>query len=355
MDYNPYNQIPDYRRFESEPPIPEQPPFDARSARKIFSRVGFAFALMFVLYFVGQIALIAAISYYTYEIGYTPEWLSATSTFFLLLPYYLVGVPFCALVLNGLPKDERLSSRQLPKGMLFPVFTMNVAGMVIGSIIAAFLMAAINAILPSPAGNMVAELLLGSNVWLTIIFVCIITPIMEELAFRKLLLDRIAVFGDKTAILISGLMFGLFHGNLYQFFYAFIFGVILAWVYLRSGKLSLPVIFHGIVNFMGGVIAPFFANNADAAAMENLNMETLANMDPKVIATTVASGIYGLVYMGLAIAGVVLFFVYRSRLVTEKGYITIPKGKGFRTAILNSGMMVFLIICLGMFAMSLIA
>ena len=350
MDYNPYNQIPEYRRFEHEPRIPEPPPFDARSARKTFSRVGFAFALMFVLYFAGQIALMAAINHYIYEIGYTPEWLSATSTFFLLIPYYLVGVPFCALVLNGMPKDERLSSRRLPKGMLFPVFTMNVAGMVIGSVIAASLMAAINAILPSPAENMVAELLLGSNVWLTIIFVCIITPIMEELAFRKLLLDRIAVFGDKTAILISGLMFGLFHGNLYQFFYAFIFGMILAWVYLRSGKLRLPVIFHGIVNFMGGVIAPFFANNADGAAME-----TLANTDPKVIATTVASGIYGLVYMGLAIAGVVLFFVYHSRLVTEKGYITIPKGKGFRTAILNPGMIVFLIICLGMFAMSLMA
>ena len=45
--------------------------------------------------------------------------------------------------------------------------------------------------------------------------------------FRKLLIDRIVPFGQRVAVVVSGLAFGLFHGNFYQFFYAFSLGAVL--------------------------------------------------------------------------------------------------------------------------------
>ena len=45
------------------------------------------------------------------------------------------------------------------------------------------------------------------------------------LLFRRLLVDRMVKYGEATAVLFSGLMFALFHGNLNQFVYAFTLGV----------------------------------------------------------------------------------------------------------------------------------
>ena len=39
-------------------------------------------------------------------------------------------------------------------------------------------------------------------------------------------MDRLLGYGQKTAIIISGIMFGMAHGNFSQFFYAFGIGIL---------------------------------------------------------------------------------------------------------------------------------
>ena len=56
--------------------------------------------------------------------------------------------------------------------------------------------------------------------WFTFTFSVVLAPVMEELIFRKVLIDRTIVYGDKAAVVLSGLLFGVFHGNFHQFFYA---------------------------------------------------------------------------------------------------------------------------------------
>ena len=50
------------------------------------------------------------------------------------------------------------------------------------------------------------------------------------------MLNKIRMYGDKVAIITTAIMFGLFHANFSQFFYAVGLGVIFAYVTL---KLSL--------------------------------------------------------------------------------------------------------------------
>ena len=50
------------------------------------------------------------------------------------------------------------------------------------------------------------------------------------------------------AIVLSGLAFGLFHGNLVQAVYATVIGILLALVYELYGTLIAPMVFHGIAN-----------------------------------------------------------------------------------------------------------
>lgn len=84
--------------------------------------------------------------------------------------------------------------------------------------------------------------------WLGILCIAVIGPILEELLFRgaitKLLLQRKS---PATAIVISALIFGLFHINPVQVVGATIIGLLLAWIYYKTASL-LPCILIHIIN-----------------------------------------------------------------------------------------------------------
>ena len=81
-----------------------------------------------------------------------------------------------------------------------------------------------------------------------IIAVTLIGPLVEELVFRgaitQFLLEK---YHAKTAIVISGAIFGLVHMNPVQAVGGFLFGLLLAWVYYKT-KSILPVLFIHIIN-----------------------------------------------------------------------------------------------------------
>lgn len=99
------------------------------------------------------------------------------------------------------------------------------------------------------------ELLSQGSPWFTLLFSVVLAPVMEELIFRKVLIDRTIVYGDKAAVVLSGLLFGVFHGNFHQFFYAFGLGCIFAYVYIRTGKLKYTISLHMAVNMLGGFLS----------------------------------------------------------------------------------------------------
>ena len=102
--------------------------------------------------------------------------------------------------------------------------------------------------------NQVEEMIMDMSLWAVILSAVILAPIMEELIFRKLVLDRLAGYGPAVAMSVSALVFGLAHGNFYQFFYAFLLGLIFAYIYLRTGKVRYSMMLHMMVNFCGSVI-----------------------------------------------------------------------------------------------------
>ena len=53
------------------------------------------------------------------------------------------------------------------------------------------------------------------------LYVTILGPISEELLFRGVLLRLLKPWGKQTAIVVSALMFGIFHGNIIQIPFAF--------------------------------------------------------------------------------------------------------------------------------------
>lgn len=91
--------------------------------------------------------------------------------------------------------------------------------------------------------------------FIAILTTAILPGFCEEVASRGLLLRGFKNLGIKKAILISGLLFGLMHLNVEQFFYATIIGWFLAFVCLTTGNIIPGIIIHfmnnGISTYMG--------------------------------------------------------------------------------------------------------
>lgn len=81
--------------------------------------------------------------------------------------------------------------------------------------------------------------------WLGIVCVAIIGPIVEEALFRgaitKVLLKQ---YSPAVAIVISGLVFGVFHINPAQVVGAIIIGFVIAWIYYRTQSLIPCILIH---------------------------------------------------------------------------------------------------------------
>ncbi|RGM49864.1 MULTISPECIES: CPBP family intramembrane glutamic endopeptidase [Bacteroides] len=85
--------------------------------------------------------------------------------------------------------------------------------------------------------------------WLGIVCISVLGPILEELLFRgaitKALLRK---YSPVKAILISGLIFGLFHVNPAQVVSAALIGFFLAWLYYKTRSLVPCILIHILNN-----------------------------------------------------------------------------------------------------------
>ena len=85
----------------------------------------------------------------------------------------------------------------------------------------------------------------SQSIFLQIFTVCLVAPAFEELIFRGLLFQRIRDYLSPIwAIIISSVIFGIYHGNLIQAVYAFIFGMFLALAVEYTGTLRAGILMH---------------------------------------------------------------------------------------------------------------
>lgn len=107
----------------------------------------------------------------------------------------------------------------------------------------------------SPKYQQVSEIIYTGNLGLELVSAVIAAPLLEELLFRGLIFKRLRGYlSPVPAIVISAAVFGLFHGNLVQFVYAFIIGVLLGFVYEKYKTVWAPVAFHVGANFLSVLI-----------------------------------------------------------------------------------------------------
>ena len=83
-----------------------------------------------------------------------------------------------------------------------------------------------------------------------------VAPLTEETLFRGLLLRSFERrYGWWPALVLSSALFAAFHLNVWQALAAFVAGLYLGWIYLKTQSLWPPMIAHGIFNGLPVVLA----------------------------------------------------------------------------------------------------
>lgn len=88
----------------------------------------------------------------------------------------------------------------------------------------------------------------------------VVSPFAEEVVFRGVIYNRLrqsfcgagnggGLFGGRApAILLSGLLFGIYHGNMVQGVYGCCMGVLISYLYERTHAFYIPCLFHAAAN-----------------------------------------------------------------------------------------------------------
>ena len=72
----------------------------------------------------------------------------------------------------------------------------------------------------------------------------VIPAFSEELLFRGVILSNLKPYGKGMAVVVSALLFGLMHMNVFQFMYATAAGIVLGLVYVKINSLWLCILIH---------------------------------------------------------------------------------------------------------------
>ena len=99
-----------------------------------------------------------------------------------------------------------------------------------------------------------AERLSGAELVALMLLIVIGAPVVEELFFRGLVLRSLQRrFDDVWAMIGSGLIFGFIHLQLLQLPALALFGILLAWTAVRTGRLGAGIVAHIVFNAMAMV------------------------------------------------------------------------------------------------------
>ncbi len=293
---------------------------EARSLKEYFARIGLACLLIRAVSMGLQYVLVFAF----YGTAFYSHW--SFNWFLSTVPLYLVAIP---LFWAALPRQYAPIGEKRPFGKLrfVGVCTVCLAAMILLNYLGFYLTQLINVLSNGQLGNTdgLSTIVSTSPVWATVVFACIAAPIMEELAFRKLLVDRVLPFGELQACLLSGLIFGLFHGNIRQFFYAATLGFIFAYVYVKTRNILYTIGLHIGINLLGSVAMPYVLSNENLAIIERLaeNPTTATGYEIFVLFAVFATLVGGAI---LVVTGVVVASLRVRKMKFEKPAFTVRGG-----------------------------
>lgn len=279
------------------PPTPAQ--LEKQHIRKHANFVGILLLAMlaaqFVVSFILGIVMFALMG----EEGSVMDLLGGESTATLLLSMiiYLLYLLVPTLLVAGFARSriDPFPLRRIGGGMILCLTFAGMGLAIFANVVTGFLAALMEGVgiplpdLTDPTPPTVWGLLIG------ILQTAVLPALVEEFIFRGYIFGALRPHGEGIAIVLSAILFGLFHGNIIQVPFAILLGLPLAYVVSLTGSILPAVLLH-------------FANN-----LMSVLLSWLPKRYPELSETTLNGGAFVVVVAVAVVALVALAFVTRGR------------------------------------------
>lgn len=286
--------------------------------KRTFSLIGWSTVLYTVTGFVAVLLLSLFCDLETDE-GYSSYVFASQAVF------YAVIIAFVVLMLRSLPRVPAAPKQSMRFGDFSVFFFISFAFLYLGALIGSAANEFLAVLVDGVPVNPVDDLSDSVPMWIMIILDLVMAPIAEELIFRKYILDVLRPFGDRKAITVCGFLFGIFHMNLDQFFYAALLGALFSYIMIRTNNLWYTISLHSLVNLTGTLIVP---------KIYELFEDSGGNAE-----TVITLCLYAIV-----LAGLVLYFIKRRRFIFDPPYFSFSAPVTFETVVFNSGFIAMLVV-----------
>lgn len=184
----------------------------------------------------------------------------AAATYGMVITYPLQFIPMMIYASvksnrnNGFEKGYALDSSNFNGRSGFSMALITGAMALAG----AFVLEPVSMLLPEMSEEMKAamEMMLQGPVLLVLLSVSVFAPFFEEWLCRGIILrGLLAKVKPGWAIVISAMVFGLIHMNLWQAIPAFLIGLVLGYVYYKTGSLKLTMLMHCVNNTLSVIVS----------------------------------------------------------------------------------------------------
>lgn len=111
---------------------------------------------------------------------------------------------------------------------------------------------------------------LSGDIPMMVIMAVFFAPLLEEIIFRGIIMKGLLNKGWQPwkAILLSSVVFGVVHGNPWQFVGAVMLGCVLGLVYLKTKSLLLPILLHAFNNLISCLLVIYTKSESFADAFK---------------------------------------------------------------------------------------
>jgi membrane protease YdiL (CAAX protease family) len=265
---------------------------------------------------------------------------------------YLVAAPLAIIISKAFRKERYIpiksgfSRPQVSKGKiarwiiisLFLTYSANFITLIVTNIIS------------TVRGEDIGQVDLSSNgtpisIISTITGYILLAPLFEELLFRGIVYRHIARFGGWLPVVFSGIIFGMFHMNFPQIFFAAVLGTCAAFLFVKTKSIIPALILHLTMNTIGGTVTILLS----FIDIEKAEDPAYVMANPAIFT---AYMLVVLVMIGVILTGLILFILeivkHRDTFKLENNCPEIPLGKRIAALLTTPPNIIMFVFFIGM-------
>ena len=210
-------------------------------ATKKSSTGGFmAVAAFAAMYAIGLIYMLFVYPAAGAKIDFWAEWLIRYAVIFGL------GIPAFLFISRKAPSENMSVAIKIGGGKFFKYLMLALGAATAGGALGNVIISAVSGASIEDAPDYFG----GGSIAGAFLFLCIVPPALEELFFRKILLQRLSAYGSGAAVLGTALAFAVYHTLLTyaQILHVFLLGIVFAYIILRTKNIVYTIALHSLVN-----------------------------------------------------------------------------------------------------------